>query len=274
MWGRIVMLFCHHTSKRRHMMPSTTANHHLLLTQAEKTRPQDRMGQFSPFLQPSTWKSTHLQLNHQQNKTFGKQVASKMTLVDPASLCASVPAFYTTIKKEKRANMLILLSCDHIDIFSPPIQQHGSMMSLHTPTWTVLLALICSWWRRSHCWLCLNCKHKGPVNGHPCSRAGGQHAGRLLTFRMLLRCFCSLSRSVGRATLMNLWMGASRRLSVSLLPSSAMCPPAHSQRLWGGQTLHLLISISLSRTNTSVNQMNINCAANLHLVHQWNVANI
>lgn len=41
---------------------------------------------------------------------------------------------------------------------------------------------------------------------------------------MLLWCFCSLSRSVGRATLMNLWMGASRRLRVSLVPSSAMCP--------------------------------------------------
>lgn len=46
----------------------------------------------------------------------------------------------------------------------------------------------------------------------------------LITFRMLLWCFCSLSRSVGRATLTNLWMGASRRLSVSLLLSSAMCP--------------------------------------------------
>lgn len=46
----------------------------------------------------------------------------------------------------------------------------------------------------------------------------------LITFRMLLWCFCSLSRSVGRATLTNLWTGASRRLSVSLLPSSAMCP--------------------------------------------------
>lgn len=46
----------------------------------------------------------------------------------------------------------------------------------------------------------------------------------VVTFSMLLWCFCSLSRSVGRATLMNLWIGASRRLRVSLLLSSAMCP--------------------------------------------------
>lgn len=45
-----------------------------------------------------------------------------------------------------------------------------------------------------------------------------------VTFSMLLWCFCSLSRSVGSATLRNLWMGDCRRLSVSLLPSSAMCP--------------------------------------------------
>lgn len=53
---------------------------------------------------------------------------------------------------------------------------------------------------------------------------GRQGMNSVVTFSMLLWCFCSLSRSVGRATLMNLWMGASRRLSVSLLPSSAMCP--------------------------------------------------
>lgn len=56
----------------------------------------------------------------------------------------------------------------------------------------------------------------------------------LITFRMLLWCFCSLSRSVGRATLTNLWTGASRRLSVSLLLSSAMCPADCPQQtpLW------------------------------------------
>lgn len=59
--------------------------------------------------------------------------------------------------------------------------------------------------------------------------SGSRECGRkgvnaVVTFSMLLWCFCSLSRSVGRATLMNLWIVASRRLSVSLLPSSAMCP--------------------------------------------------
>lgn len=107
--------------------------------------------------------------------------------------------------------------------------------SLQTDTWTVLLALICSWWRRSHCWLCWYCKDNGKTSCllsicGPEARVwiwGCDHVpGQILvvTFSMLLWCFCSLSRSVGRATLMNLWIGASRRLSVSLLPSSAMCP--------------------------------------------------
>lgn len=99
---------------------------------------------------------------------------------------------------------------------------------IQTRTWTVLLALICSWWSRSHCWLCWYCRGKGAPVCYPSpeqNEACGCEDGRsLFTFSTLLWCFCSLSRSVGRATLMNLWIGASRRLSVSLLPSSAMCP--------------------------------------------------
>lgn len=97
-----------------------------------------------------------------------------------------------------------------------------------TYTWTVLLALICSWWRRSHCCWCWYCENKEQTICYPSAdrkyKCGCEGVISVVTFSMLLWCFCSLSRSVGRATLMNLWIGASRRLSVSLLPSSAMCP--------------------------------------------------
>lgn len=93
---------------------------------------------------------------------------------------------------------------------------------------------MCSWWRRSHCWLCWYygnerkndllsiCGPEVRVWMWGCDHVPSQISA--VTFSMLLWCFCSLSRSVGRATLMNLWIGASRRLSVSLLASSAMCP--------------------------------------------------
>ncbi len=42
------------------------------------------------------------------------------------------------------------------------------------------------------------------------------------TFSMLCWCWCSLSRSVGMATLMNFWMGGSRRRSGSFPASSAI----------------------------------------------------
>lgn len=100
--------------------------------------------------------------------------------------------------------------------------------TLQTYTWTVLLAFICSWWRRSHCWLYWYCRNEGQTICYlfvdPKKDCGCEGVISVVTFSMLLWCFCSLSRSVGRATLMNLWIGASRRLSVSFLPSSAMCP--------------------------------------------------
>lgn len=84
-----------------------------------------------------------------------------------------------------------------------------------------LLALLVLWkWREND--LLSNCGPEVRVWMWGCDCVPGQIPA--VTFSMLLWCFCSLSRSVGRATLMNLWIGASRRLSVSLLPSSAMCP--------------------------------------------------
>lgn len=57
----------------------------------------------------------------------------------------------------------------------------------------------------------------------------------VFTFSMLCWCFWRRSRSVGITTLMNFWMGASRRRSVSLPSSSAMLQP-----LWNvtGSTIH------------------------------------
>lgn len=102
-------------------------------------------------------------------------------------------------------------------------------------TCTVRLALMCSWWRRSHCPLCWNCKaitssvaaslcgSSVTSNGRWCEFAC-VYMCVCVTFSILLWCLCSLSRSVGRATLVNLWIGPSRRLSVSLPPSSDILP--------------------------------------------------
>lgn len=44
----------------------------------------------------------------------------------------------------------------HIHTNTPLLFYLLHRLSLHT--WTVLLALICSWWRRSHCWVCWYCE--------------------------------------------------------------------------------------------------------------------
>lgn len=84
-----------------------------------------------------------------------------------------------------------------------------------------LQALLVLWEWKRNCLLSI-CGPQAKVWIRECDHVSGQIS--TVTFCMLLWCFCSLSRSVGRATLMNLWIGASKRLSVSLLPSSAMCP--------------------------------------------------
>lgn len=62
------------------------------------------------------------------------------------------------------------------------------------------------------------------------------------TFSMLCWCWCSLSRSVGMATLMNFWMGGSRRRSGSFPASSAIMTVSYdlSYKVTGLTHLHIL----------------------------------
>lgn len=157
-----------------------------------------------------------------------------------------------------------------------PLIMSGTALQTHT--WTVLLALICSLWRRSHCCLCWYCKSKGTNYPLWVCRLGMNRADMrmevLFTLSMLLWCFCSLSRSVGRATLMNLWIGASRRLSVSLLPSSAMCPadcpqPTPLQKLDAAPTQFYLTAHTVTGNTRQVGLSYIHESNELTVIHRY-----
>lgn len=73
---------------------------------------------------------------------------------------------YCKFPCDDNSMILGLISCQ---FNASPSITHTPMLiwNLQTYTWTVLLALICSWWRRSHCWRCWYCKNKGESICYP-----------------------------------------------------------------------------------------------------------